>query len=251
MRLDKEKIIYSIKEHWSNLTGCKVTDFDRGVTFILDSQNPKLANTKKINEEIQVLTYKNGGTIINVPDECYEELKEIIQTFGIDDEKIGQLLQKKYKGKLSSYHSVRLYFFENEKLLPIDNNIRKLEKSEKALFDAFMDKCTEQERYDVYMDFEAKFHNFYAYFQDGDVVALGEYCKIHDEDEIVLPSIITKENYRGKGYGKAVVNAMTHKIIESGLISQYRADPKNIASINLAKSLGYEEVIEGYSLAMK
>jgi hypothetical protein len=73
---------------------------------------------------------------------------------------------------LVPYYSVRSYLFTDEKLLPIDNNIRKLDKSESALFKAVIEKYTEQERDEVYMDFEALFHNFYAYFVDGDIVAL-------------------------------------------------------------------------------
>ncbi|MBP8016673.1 GNAT family N-acetyltransferase [Candidatus Gracilibacteria bacterium] len=251
MNLNKENIIDVIKNHWLNLTGCTIEDFNSGINFILDSENSKLENTKKIKEEICVLNFKNGGTIINVADECFSELKEIIQNFGVNDEKIGQLLQKKYKGILVSYYSVRSYIFNCEKLVSIDQNVRKLKKSEKKVFDDFMGKCTENERYNVYMDFETDFHNFYAYFYEDNIVAIGEYSKIHGDDEVVSLSIIVKEGCRGKGYGKAVVNAMTHKIIEASLVPQYRADPKNIASINLAKSLGYEELINGFSLSIK
>ena len=71
-----------------------------------------------------------------------------------------------------SYRSVRSYLFTDEKLKPSDPNVRKLLKSEKALFDAFMSKCSEQDRHDVYMDFEASFHNFYAYFQGKEIVSI-------------------------------------------------------------------------------
>ena len=244
----RKEILGVIQNHWANLQWCEASDFERGVTYILDSQNPRPANAKKAKEEVQIQQFKDGGTTINVTDECFKELQEIIQEFWIDTEKIGELLQKKFSWKLSSYASVRLFIFNNEKLQPPDSQVRKLEKSEKPLFDAFMEKCSEAEREEVYMDFGASFHNFYAYFVSGEIVALGEFCKIHDEDIIVIPSIITRADSRGKWYGKAVVNVMTHKMLEQGFIPQYRCDPGNTGSRNLAKSLGYEEIMYGYSI---
>ena len=135
--------------------------------------------------------------------------------------------------------------------MPIDPNVRQLERSEKALFNAFREKCSEEDKYEVYMDFDIIFHKFYAYFYNNEIVALWDYCKIHDDDNVALPSILTREDCRWKWYGKAVVNVITHKIIEDGLVPRYRADPKNIASKNIAKSLWYEEVFDWYSLAMR
>lgn len=246
----RKEITDIVKKHWSNLTWCNVTDFDSGITFVLDSTNPRLANTKKAKEEIQVLSFKNWWTVVNVSDDYYSELLEIIQNFWLDDEKMGQSLQNKYGWVLSPYHSVRLYLFTDEKLVPIDNNIRKLNISEKKLFDSFMEKCSEEEKYEVYMDFEASFHNFYAYFVNEDIVAIGEFCKIHDDDIVVIPSIITREDCRWKWYWKAVVNAMTYKMLEWWFVPQYRCDPKNIASRKIAESLWYEEILNGYSLRM-
>jgi len=99
-------------------------------------------------------------------------MTELINQYGINAEKIGQLLEITFDGELQAYFSVRSYLFDESKLLPKDPNIRRLEKHEKPLFDTFMEKCSEQERYEVYMDFEDDFHNFYAYFVDGEIVAL-------------------------------------------------------------------------------
>lgn len=251
MNIDKEEIIFNIKKHWSNLTWCAIADFDKGLTLLIDSQNSKLTNTKKIKEEIQVLHMIEGGTIINVNDNDVDELNEIITVYGLDDRKIAELLQRKYKWTFSPYYSKKLYLFNTNKLLQLHPNVRKLEISERDLFDAFMAKCSEDERYNVYMDFDADYHNFYAYIDGNEIVALGEFCKIQEEDAIVIVSIITGESYRGKWYGKAVVNDMTIKIIEEGWVPQYSVDPLNTASINLSKSLWYEELLSGYSLAMR
>jgi hypothetical protein len=93
------------------------------------------------------------------------------------------------------------------------------------------------------MDFEALFHNFYAYFVDGDIVALWEYCKIHDEDDIVILSIITRGDCRWKWYWKAVVNAMTHKIIEKWLVHNIAQIPKILPQEVLLKAFDMKKFL--------
>lgn len=248
---NKEEILYLIKENWANLTWCNIEDFDNKITFVLDSKNPKLSNTKKIKEEIKILNLRNWWTIINVSDEIFPKLSEIIEKFWVEEDKIWQLLQREYSWTLDLYRKTQLYLFTDEKLEPIDPNIRKLDKSEKTLFNEFRAKCSEEDNYKVYMDFDVEFHEFYAYFVWNEIVALWDYCKIYDEDKVALPSIITREDYRWKWYGKKVVNVITHKIIESWLIARYPVDPQNMASINLAKSLWYEELFDSYSLSIR
>ena len=43
---------------------------------------------------------------INVSDECFPELSEIVQNFWVNQEKIWELLQRKYKWVLTPYCSV-------------------------------------------------------------------------------------------------------------------------------------------------
>lgn len=83
-----------------------------------------------------------------------------------------ECLEKRYGGVVSPYRSIRSYLFTDEKLLPADPHVRKLDRSEKSAFGAFMDRCSEQEREEVYMDFEADFHNFFAYVADDRIAAI-------------------------------------------------------------------------------
>lgn len=251
INLNREEIIYLIKENWTNFTWCNVEDFNSGVTFVIDSKNPKFVNTKKINEEIQIVNFKNWWTIINVSDGLFTEVSEIVQRFWIDEERIWELLKSKYKWRFVSHHKTQLYLFSDDRLLPIDPNIRKLERSEKKLFDDFRSKCSNEDNYNVYMDFEENFHHFYGYFIEDEIVALWDFCKIYDEDKIALPSIITREDCRWKWYGKAVVNTITHEIVKLWLVARYPVDPKNIGSLAIAKSLWYEEIINSYSLSIR
>lgn len=229
---------------------CAIEDFDRDITFIVDSKNTKLKSAQQNKARIWAVSLKWWWTVINLPDVCFSALSELVEEFGVNEEKIWQLLQQIYNGTLNPYRSVYLYLFSEDKLLPLDPHVRQLQRSEKDLFTAFRAKCTEEENYQVYMDFDKVFHRFYAYFDNNEIVSLWTYFKINDDDKVVLPSIITREEYRWKWYGKAVVNLITHKLLEEWFTPRYRADPENIASRGLAKALWYEELFEWFLLSM-
>ena len=56
--------------------------------------------------------------------------------------------------------------------------------------------------------------------------------------------VVTLPKYRRKGYGKAVVTKSTEWCLKNELIPIYLVDQSNTASINLAKSLGFETMSE-------
>lgn len=62
--------------------------------------------------------------------------------------------------------------------------------------------------------------------------------------------IITHPDFRGKGLGKAVVSALTERVLkETNKIPLYRADEiANPASFKIAQSLGYKKKSEQISL---
>jgi RimJ/RimL family protein N-acetyltransferase len=61
------------------------------------------------------------------------------------------------------------------------------------------------------------------------------------DERLLFVGIITHPDYRGHGYGKAVVSAMTEYGIRSGGIMMYRTLSSNYASVGIARSLGYQE----------
>ncbi len=52
--------------------------------------------------------------------------------------------------------------------------------------------------------------------------------------------IVTDPAWRGQGYGKAVVSAMTEHALAEGAIPQYRTLESNLAAVGIARSLGYQ-----------
>ncbi len=79
-------------------------------------------------------------------------------------------------------------------------------------------------------------------FQKGKLVSVSEAPAIgHMQDLIEEVGVDTLPEYQGRGYGKAVISAMTEEILNIGRIPIYRCSSKNEASIRLTKAIGYEK----------
>lgn len=71
------------------------------------------------------------------------------------------------------------------------------------------------------------------------------------EDIIQHTGIVTLENERGKGYAKKVAYFTAQHLISLGVCPQWETTASNIASINLAKSIGYNSIAEAFILQEK
>ena len=76
-------------------------------------------------------------------------------------------------------------------------------------------------------------HGYYVSFA-------AEYQIPHMQDEVGEVLILTGEEYRGRGYGKSCVSAVTKAVLDQGRVPLYRVDGHNIASVRTAKSIGYQ-----------
>lgn len=58
--------------------------------------------------------------------------------------------------------------------------------------------------------------------------------------------IITLEEERQKGYRKFTVALVTHHLLQTGICPQWECSVHNIASFELAKTIGYKEFGKAY-----
>jgi GNAT superfamily N-acetyltransferase len=58
-------------------------------------------------------------------------------------------------------------------------------------------------------------------------------------DRLLQVGIVTHPGYRGRGYGKAVVSAMTAHGLAAGGVMQYRTLQANLPSVGIAQALGF------------
>ena len=83
-------------------------------------------------------------------------------------------------------------------------------------------------------------HGYYVSFA-------AEYRVPYMQKEVGEVLILTGEEYRGRGYGKSCVSAVTKAVHDTGRVPLYRVDEHNIASVRTAKSLGYRIYSEWFS----
>ena len=60
-------------------------------------------------------------------------------------------------------------------------------------------------------------------------------------DRLLHVGILTHPTFRGRGFGKAVVSAMTAHGLAAGGVVQYRALASNLPSVAIAHALGFQE----------
>lgn len=89
--------------------------------------------------------------------------------------------------------------------------------------------------------------SMFACFVGGDIAAAG--TLLRGRDPVASLGIITHPAYRGRGYGRAVVSAMTAHALDNGLIPRYQTLLANAPSVTIARSLGYVEY--GDTLAVR
>ena len=88
---------------------------------------------------------------------------------------------------------------------------------------------------------------FFGYINDDELVAA---CDAPDmpymDGYIQHTGIITLPEYRKKGYAKLCTALATHHHIQSGIVPQWECTLGNVASIELAKSIGYKEFAQAF-----
>lgn len=80
----------------------------------------------------------------------------------------------------------------------------------------------------------------YVVPNDNKIVSMAFTSDIYNKGANIVVS--TNEEHRRKGYGKMAVASLTNSILEREFLPIYFVNVNNEASINLAKSLGYENM---------
>lgn len=79
---------------------------------------------------------------------------------------------------------------------------------------------------------------FYGIIIDGLLVSTASLC-VRLPEIYVVSDVLTRPEYRGRGYAKAVVSAVTRKAVESGAVAVLHVEALNEPAIRVYKSLGY------------
>lgn len=147
---------------------------------------------------------------------------------------------------------LKLFVFAGEKVKDF-SAARKLEPSDYPLYEEFFLATNPDSDPEGWLKefFEEKAGKglFTGCIVDGKLVSC---CDAPDvpymEDSVQHTGIMTRKEYRCKGYAKAAAALSAHDLIESGICPQWECEVSNIASDKLAKSVGYEEYGRAYIL---
>ena len=128
---------------------------------------------------------------------------------------------------------------------------RMLKRDDYPLFENFFKKAypsvSEIGWLKVYFEGKVDKGFFFGYIIDDELVAL---CDAPDmpymEGYIQHTGIVTLPEYRRKGYAKLCAALATHHHIQSGIVPQWECALDNVASIQVAKSIGYKEFARAF-----
>ena len=90
-------------------------------------------------------------------------------------------------------------------------------------------------------DFVRKIDSFRIIKKDGLVVSMARFDVI-SEDALKISFVYTRPEYRNKGLGRKVVNAIKNEILSKNMTATLNVDQANPISNHLYKSLGFKKV---------
>ncbi|WP_294202731.1 GNAT family N-acetyltransferase [uncultured Sphingomonas sp.] len=113
---------------------------------------------------------------------------------------------------------------------------RRLTKADRTAFEMFYHAASEQDRDDAWVEFDhwAVFGCF-----DGDKLVTAASITLWDDSPFADLGVLTLPDARGKGFARAVVQAISPYAREQGYEPQYRCQIDNAASVALARSCGF------------
>lgn len=198
--------------------------------------------------EFFIFEHRDKWRVISVHEKYTKIIADIINSDWYNIGKLTETYEKLTHNKpIIKWPVFSYYLYSTENLLPRNENVKKLEIGDVALYNEFIKSCINEEIKEVDMQFEDPAHNFYVLYQNWDKVSVCNYST--DEKNIIWHIwIITPRRFQWNWYAKILVNTVILEILENNLIPQYRAGSDNPASIKIAESLWFKKVIESFSI---
>jgi GNAT superfamily N-acetyltransferase len=219
-----------IDEHWAAFFGLSITDFmmselmvvphaqlqgyqgawlfRRGSSFII-SVPPDLV--KKVSRELQ----RQPQSIVTDQD--------FVALFG---ETVDQIIGPAYQG-----------YVEKSDFRPITSSARLLLPEEDNALRELSAECGAEEW--EHSDIQIGQHPNFGIYAGNHLVAVANYRM--ETKVAAMPGIITHPDYRGQGYGKAVLSAATEHGLSRGFLMLYQTLVLNKPAVAAAESIGYKQ----------
>lgn len=235
-KLEIKTIQDTTRQFYSHFCGINIAELKSGTYFICSAERDKLL--KGFGCKYTLFIFVSNGLSVVSYSPKHHDLIESMKKCSIDE--IISTVQQKHKLK-----HMRLLMFQGEEVTQY-GDAKILTAADYPLYETFFRAANPLSNPDgwLYEYFTEKTVKGYfaGYIKDGRLVSV---CDAPDmpymEDKIQHTGIVTLEAERRKGYARCAAALSTHHLIESGICPQWECDVNNIASLELAESLGYRE----------
>ena len=217
---------------WAADTGCNPEDFDTDAVVVVELSAPNGSEYAQFFRRKRRLQITCSASIVDIiRNATYGQTQDAIFDVAFVGRaltgRIDRVLGPTYLGYLDALDSDRQ-----------DPNVRLLSRNDIGALNDLRESVTAQDLEYSGLDPD-QLIVIAGYFIDGMLVSAAGY-KVWG-GQIAHIGVLTREDARGAGYGRACVRGIAAHAIEQGLIAQYQALYENTRSLAIARSLGFED----------
>jgi len=229
-----------LDKFWAESLGCRKKDLKFKQSKIVSKKDETDYNKDRSENEIDIFI-RDNTKIVSCSKKTLPKLEKQILEIEISKknlEDIGLTVKNLLGPAFLSYNT-------KEHFKKVDTeNCRKLNKNDKKLLEELKQEADSEEISNSIEDYAIEQYNIFGKFMDEELVAVSSYETWNNT--VGFPGVFVKKDYRGNGYGKEIVSGSTENILEKDLIPAYRTLQRWKSSVQLAKSLGYQEYATTY-----
>jgi len=234
-KLDEEYINKITNQYYSSFCAVDILAVSDGIHFICSSR--RNAQLRGLGQKYPVFMLVKDDNCIITYSPKYKEEVEVLR--GANIKEIATTMNQKYNLK-----TMQLMIFHRETIEQF-GSARNLTKEDYPFYEDFFKTTSPNVNYEgwLYDYFIEKADKglFTGYFSRGKLVCV---CDAPDmpylEGKIQHTGVRTLEEERRKGFAKSTAALATHNLLNAGICPQWECDAGNIASVKLAKSIGYK-----------
>ncbi len=148
-------------------------------------------------------------------------------------------------------HLYNFYYYLKASFTPVETDltIKRISEKDDYLVEAFYKKFSDFDLDDADIDFDKADPVIWGGFKNDEMIAYSSHR--YSSESIADTGVLVDSQYRGKGYGKAIVGKDVSWCLERGVVPMYVVRTANTKSIKLVEGLGYDRIFDVYVLAAK
>lgn len=233
-----EEMIFN---NWANHFQCSASNIQQsGTTLIPDK--------KYANQNMIVLWHIGKHTFALFDPSYIELLNNIMAQLALNTSLSGDNIQKGVGiNSIRSHDIGSIHYLRPSELpgstTPRTFDVRELSLSDEEQLSALHSNCTPAEVDDGYVEIDHEI--VFGCFRGNQLVSAASGYRMAGFMDI---GVLTDNNFRKLGLGKAVVGALCKWAISQNVIAQYRCNIYNVGSLGMARSLHFRHYFSSESL---